>query len=145
MTPLRILRSATLAAFCLTFAAGARFSRPPQQQEIVGRWQGTSNCVRGEWNRACHDETVLYVVRTSAAHRGQVTLVASKRVGGAWEWMGTLDFRYDAGRRAWTADYTGGRVPIRWTYRVNGREMAGTLVLLPSGRQARAVSAHRVG
>jgi hypothetical protein len=142
MTPLRILRSATLAAFCLTSAAATRFS-PTQQQEIVGRWQGTSTCVRGEWNRACHDETVLYVVRPSAAHRGQVTLVASKRVGGTWEWMGTLDFRHDAARNEWTADYTGGRVPIRWTYRVNGREMAGKLVLLPSGRQARVVSAHR--
>jgi hypothetical protein len=140
MAALRILHSAAIAAFCLTSAAAAQ---AVPQREIVGRWQGTSTCVRAAWNSACHDETVLYVVRPSAAHVGQVSLVASKRVGAGWEWMGTLEARYDAARRAWTADYTGGRVPIRWTYRVTGRRMTGNLVLLPTGREARVISLRR--
>ena len=111
---------------------------------LVGRWEGTSICIKADWNAACHDETIRYdVVR--AAGRGDTLVVhAFKLVGGAYEPMGDLDATWDSAGRRWLAPFANSRVRIEWSYRLVGADLHGQVVTLPERRKARDVVARRV-
>ena len=111
---------------------------------LLGRWEGTSICIKADWNAACHDETTRYdVVR--AAGRGDTLVVhAFKLVGGAYEPMGDLDATWDSAGRRWVAPFANSRVHIEWSYWLAGAELRGQVVTLPERRKARDVVAHRV-
>ena len=112
-------------------------------QAIVGRWRGTSICVKAEWNAACNDEVVVYDFVPSAQSTGTISLHAKKMVNGSPQPMYDLDFSYDSAAGEWKADFSNSRVRIRWSYRVDGTTLSGRVVFLPSGRVGREVSATR--
>ena len=110
---------------------------------ILGRWEGTSTCIRADWNRACHDEVVRYDVVRDSLRPGVLIHHAYKRVGTEWEWMGDLDLRYDAAGGRWAGEFSNSRVHIEWSFWRQGADLAGKVIDLPGGRQARDVLVHR--
>jgi hypothetical protein len=108
---------------------------------ILGRWDGTSTCVKASWNAACHDE----VVRYDAVRSGGDTIVvhAYKQVGTGWDWMGDLALTYDGTARRWAGEWSNGRVHIEWSFWLVGAELHGQVVTLPDRRKARDVVVHR--
>ena len=126
----------------LTLLLSLLLATPPRDRAdaIIGRWRGQSTCVKIESNRYCHDEEVQYTVTRSgkAFH-----LYAEKMVDGRYEWMGDLDFAYDAAKDNWSADFKGPRAHGVWSYTIDGDTMTGTCVLLPSRTVVRHVKASR--
>ena len=110
---------------------------------ILGRWEGTSICIKAEWNRACHDEVVRYEVVRDTLRPGVIVHHAYKRVGAEWEWMGDLDLRYDAAGRRWAGEFSNSRVHIEWSFWLQGADLAGKVIMLPDGRKGRDVIVHR--
>ena len=109
---------------------------------ILGRWAGSSICVKAEWNAACNDETVVYdFVPSDSA--GRITLHASKIVAGKPEPMGDLEVSYDPAARRWFGDFDNARVSIRWIYEVAGSRLTGRVVDRRTLRVSRNVTASR--
>lgn len=129
-----------LIAVALVAALGASADHPTS--ELVGRWRGTSICTKADWNAACHDETVVYEA-TEGAAPGHVRLEAYRIVNGSAVDMGDLDFAYDAGAKAWVAEFANTRTRSRWTFAVSGDQIDGRGVLLPSMQVARTVHVTR--
>jgi hypothetical protein len=113
------------------------------QSPLVGTWRGTSTCVDKAAFPACTDEDVIYVVQALGAPSDSITLRADKIVGGARESMGDLHFG-QAGSGTWQTEIHTGRYGGRWALTVEGGQMTGTLVDLPSGKLVRRVSLRRV-
>lgn len=111
---------------------------------LLGRWEGTSVCVKADWNAACHDETIRYDVVRTAGRGDTLTVHAFKQVAGAFEPMGDLDAVWDPAGRRWVAPFANARVRIEWSYWLAGAELHGQVVTLPERRKARDVVAHRV-
>ena len=124
-------------------AAASASPSPAPDDSVLGTWRGTSTCVDRQRHPACKDEVVLYEFRRKAAEEGVVTLTADKIVEGQVVPMGELDFRWDAGRRAWTSEFRNERVHILWSFMVRGDAIEGTLVDLPDGSLARNVAVKR--
>ena len=138
-TPFVRLAASALASV----AAAAAFAAPaPPPTDILGVWRGTSLCVDHVKDPACHDEQVVYRVERAEARRDSVTLHAFKIVGGQEQWMGDQGFTYRPRMRAWLGDFHIRRSG-RWTFRVQGRELRGTLTELPGGRLVRRVNVRR--
>lgn len=112
--------------------------------QVLGRWEGTSTCIKADWNAACHDEVVRYDFARAAGRGDTITLHAYKQVQGAWDWMGDIDFRYDSTGRRWVGEFANSRVHIEWSYWLVGTDLRGQVVSLPDRRKARDVVAHRV-
>ena len=109
---------------------------------ILGRWEGTSICIKADWNASCHDEVTRYdFVRATG---DTLTLHAYKQVNGTFESMGDLDFTYDSAAHRWRAEFANSRVHIEWSFQVVGGRLTGVVVDLPGRRKARDVVAHRV-
>lgn len=111
---------------------------------ILGRWEGTSICVKAEWNRACHDEIVRYDVVRDTAHAGHFVHHAYKQVGTTWEWMGDVTLHYDSTGHRWAGDWSNSRVHIEWSFWPRGTDLAGQVVIYPDRRKGRDVVVHRV-
>ena len=116
-------------------------SLPVDPPSIAGTWRGVSTCVKGDAHSACKDETVVYKVAAKDALHAFFD--AFKIVDGKEVPMGPLDLAYDAARDAWWGDFENGSVHIRWSFRVRGDEMLGTLVDLPSNHLSRQAFAKR--
>jgi hypothetical protein len=110
---------------------------------ILGRWEGTSTCIKAEWNRACHDEIVRYEVVRDSAHAGRYIHHAYKQVGTEWEWMGDVTLQYDSTGHRWAGDWSNTRVHIEWSFWPQGADLAGQLLVYPDMRKARDVRVHR--
>lgn len=109
---------------------------------LLGRWEGTSTCVKAAWNAACNDEVVRYdAVR---ADGDTIVVHAYKQVGGTWDWMGDLMLTWDPAGHRWVGPWSNGRVHIEWSYWLVGRELHGQVVTLPDRRKGRDVVVHRV-
>jgi len=108
---------------------------------IVGQWRGTSTCVKGiEEARYCHDENIQYTfTRAGDVYKQK----ADKLVNGEYAEMGRIDFHYDAAAKAWSGDFTGPHAHVIWSYTIDGDDMTGTCILLPSKTVVRHVLAHR--
>jgi hypothetical protein len=118
--------------------ADARAAAP--RAAIIGTWKGTSTCVKDPEHPACHDEVVVYEVRESARGGDAATVEAFKIVEGEKQFMGELEFTWDAAQAAWVSELTTPRVHALWTFFVRGDEIAGTLVDLPSKHLVRNVA-----
>ena len=112
----------------------------PAGDAILGQWRGTSTCVKIEENRYCHDEVVQYTFTRAGDVYKQV---AEKLVNGEYAEMGRMDFHYDAAAKTWSAEFSGPRVSGIWSYTIDGDQMKGTAIVLPSKTVVRHVLAHR--
>jgi hypothetical protein len=110
--------------------------------ELLGHWRGESICVKADWNAACNDEVVFYDF-VPGEKPDRVLVHAYKIVNGQNEPMGDLDFGYDAGLKAWAADFSNTRVRIRFIFDVHGASLEGRLLDLKAGRVARHIRASR--
>ncbi|HEX4823746.1 MAG TPA: dipeptidase [Candidatus Polarisedimenticolaceae bacterium] len=116
-------------------------SLPADPPPFAGVWRGVSTCVKDDVHPACKDETVVY--RIAAKDAVHASMDAFKIVDGKELLMGSIDFAYDAAKDAWVGDFQNETVHIRWSYRVRGDEMLGTLVDLPSNHLSRQAFAKR--
>lgn len=108
---------------CLLLAACAH---PQQTDPIQGTWKGTSLCqVKGS---PCHDEIAAYHATKlpgGRAYRFQM----NKVVNGKEEEMGVLDFIYDDSSKMLTATNMGRGVKGAWRFKLDGKNIHGTLTL----------------
>ena len=141
--PRHPLRSAILcAATLLAGWRGALGQDGAGAGAVLGRWAGTSTCVKAQWNAACNDEVVIYdFVPSDSA--GRITLHAQKVIRGRPEPMGDLEFTYDPSTRQWSGNFDNARVSIRWIFEVSGSRLTGRVVDRRSLRIARNVVATR--
>ena len=130
---------AVLLGFC---AAAAAFAAAPRAA-ILGAWKGTSTCVESPEFPSCHDEVVVYEFKESARGGDATTVDAFKIVDGERQFMGDLEFTWDARQGAWVSQLTTPRVHALWTFFVRGDEITGTLVDLPSKHLIRNVAAKK--
>lgn len=129
---------------CLPAAAFEQ-ALPPGADAILGGWEGTSICVKADWNAACNDEVIRYDFAPAAGKPGTVVLQAQKLVGGRMQPMyGDYALAYDPAAREWAGEFSNARVHIRWSYTVDGDRLTGKVVMLPDGRVGRHVEARRV-
>ena len=91
---LRTLAAALLLLVWLP-VAGASQATPANLQQMLGRWRGTSLCVKTPWNAACHDEQVIYHVARVASDSSRIALHADKQVGTAIVPMGDLECSFN--------------------------------------------------
>jgi hypothetical protein len=110
---------------------------------ILGRWEGTSTCVKAEWNRGCHDEIARYDFVPDTAHAGVILVHGYKLVAGEWDFMGEIELRYDSAGHRWAGEWGNGRVHIELSYVLQGTDLVGKLIGLPDGRKARDIIVHR--
>lgn len=139
LAPRRIRRSGVFALLLGFCGAAAAFAATPRAA-ILGTWKGTSTCVKSPEFSSCHDEVVVYEFKESRAGGEATTLDAFKIVDGEKQFMGGLEFTWDARQEAWVSEYTNARVHILWTFFVRGDEITGTLVDLPSKHLIRNVA-----
>lgn len=119
-----------LAARLARGEASARGTSPVD--EIVGTWRGSSLCVDRQAAPACNDEQVVYEIGASPGKPNMVTVKADKIVDGKREFMGVLDFTYEAKSGSWTTEFENPRVRALWRLTVTGETLTGTMVVLPS-------------
>lgn len=124
---------------CLMMIATPASAQRPG--DLIGRWRGTSICVKAEWNAACHDEDVIYDVVRAPADSARVLMHASKIVNGAIVPMGDLELAFVDSAQSWMGEYANARVHIAWWYKVTGSALTGTLLVLPDRRVARHATA----
>lgn len=138
-------RAVFAIAIAITAAtAQAQSARMALPTDILGRWSGTSTCVKADWNRACNDEVVTYWTEPAAGVRDSLMFHAFTKIGDAWESMGDLMMGYNPAVRRWEAPFANARVRILWTFTVSGgRDLAGRLFILPDDRVGRTVVATR--
>lgn len=110
---------------------------------ILGRWEGTSTCVKAPWNAACHDEVVRYDIVRDTVHAGEYTIHASKQVGTEWEWMGDVNVHWDSAGRHWIGEWSNTRFHLEWEFHSVGAGIQGTLMILPDRRKGRDIVLHR--
>jgi len=131
-------------ALVLAAAATPLHGDPRPADAIVGEWRGTSLCTNRELAPACKDESIVYLFTPLPSDGApKVHLDASKIVDGKAAPMGEFDLTWEAGEASWSVEFSTPRVHARWSFTVNGDELAGTLVELPSKAQLRKVDAKR--
>ena len=128
---------AFLIGLCVV-AATALAAAP--RAAILGSWKGTSTCVKSPEFPSCHDEVVVYEFKESAKGGDAATVDAFKIVDGEKQFMGDLEFSWDAKQEAWVSELTTPRVHALWTFFVHGDDITGTLVDLPSKHLIRNVA-----
>lgn len=111
---------------------------------VLGRWEGTSTCIKAEWNASCNDEVVRYDVDRPPARGDTVTLHAFKRVNGAWEAMGDQDLGYDSTGHRWVGEFVNPRTHVLITFWLEGGVLHGRMETRPDLRKRRDMVAHRV-
>jgi hypothetical protein len=134
-------RLAIALAVALPFAVGSRTSlgaEPGALDTILGTWRGSSTCTDRVAAPACRDEVVIYDVRASGK-AGVATLKADKVVDKERVPMGDLAFAYDKGEGCWRSEFETPRAHAVWCLVVKGKQMTGTLRLLPAGSIVRRV------
>ena len=139
---MRNRRHGSLAFLIGLCVATAAFAVAPRAA-LLGTWKGTSTCVHSAEFPSCHDEVVVYEFKESAKGGDAATVDAFKIVGGEKQFMGDLEFHWDAQQEAWVSELTTSRVHALWTFFVHGDDITGTLTDLPSKRLIRNVSVKR--
>jgi len=144
----------TIAAAGIAVVVLSGFTAPPatrtmpakleQLNEILGRWQGTSTCVKADWNASCNNERVVYFFERAPGSATALTVHAYKYVGTTLDSMGDLTCEYDPATKSWVAPFSNGRVRIQWVYQVlPGGAMTGRLDDLINKRVTRNASLRR--
>ena len=109
---------------------------------FLGTWRGSSTCTDRVAAPACKDEVVIYDVRPSDK-AGVAKLAADKVVDTQRVPMGELEFAYDKGEGCWRSEFETPRAHGVWCLVVKGKEVTGTLRLLPAGSIVRRVQLRR--
>jgi hypothetical protein len=92
-------------------------------QSLEGVWKGTSLCQIK--NSPCQDEIVVYHISKDSTGRSY-EMIANKVVNGKEDYMGTLNFIYDAQQKVFiSADSVRN---ARWEFKLTGNTMKGTLI-----------------
>lgn len=138
------VRGGALALTLVACIPGAGVAQAtPSDPGVLGRWRGTSLCVKASWNAACRDEQVIYHFARAAADSNRIALHAEKLVGTTVVPMGDLELRFDEVAGSWVAQFPTARGHVLWSYRVEQGQLIGRLVEMPSGRLVRNVNAVR--
>ena len=92
------------------------------QASLTGNWYGDSVCQVK--NSPCNTEKVVYrIIQMDDA--GKFALQADKIINEKAEYMGTIEFQFDAASKTLLGKY---RDSV-WKFTVNDKEMEGTLTL----------------
>ncbi|MFN8582101.1 MAG: hypothetical protein U0163_14150 [Gemmatimonadaceae bacterium] len=124
-------------------AAGGTPQQTQAAREILGRWRGTSLCVKADWNRACNDEVIVYDFVPDSSDASRIMQHAYKVVNGKLDLMGDLSYAYTPTSQTWDADFSNSRVSIRWSYQIHGDSLVGWVTDRPTSRVGRHVVARR--
>jgi hypothetical protein len=110
-------------AFVLTFTFAA-FG----QTSVVGNWYGDSVCQVKD--SPCKTEKVVYRIIQADDAGTKFMMHADKVINEKPEYMGTLEFQYDAAGNTLTSKMLTGRAKDSvWKFTIKGKEMEGTLTL----------------
>jgi hypothetical protein len=93
------------------------------EAKLVGTWRGDSLCV--EKGTACHDEVAVYRIAAIAGKPGYLMVSGGKVVDGKEIVMGTVEGRYDSGKRTLSVELPRGVI----TLKADGDKLEGTYVL----------------
>jgi hypothetical protein len=140
--------SRDISRFLISLAFGVALGCPSLGAQVptpslLGRWHGTSICIRASWNAACSDEEVFYDFVPAPSGLPWILPHAYKRVGTAIEAMGDMEFLPDTSGIRWIGEFANTRVHVRWVYQVTDSGLTGGVVLLPAMQLARNVRAQR--
>ena len=143
----RVAFAITTATGIVTAMAQPRPARaqgaPSPAAEIAGRWSGTSDCIKADWNAACNDERVVYFFERKP-DSNTVVQHAYKYVGARLELMGDLDYTYDTAAKTWVALWSNDRFRLRWSLQLLPHGViVGRLLDLGAGRIARTIMVRR--
>ena len=136
-----IRRYCLIGAVCLATGYSCAADRAGLEQ-FLGTWRGTSTCVNRQIAPACSDETVVYEVRRSDAPKAAL-LKADKVVNGQRVPMGDLEFVYSEKEGCWRSEFSTPRAHGIWCLVIEGRNMTGSLRVLPENADVRKVQAKR--
>ena len=115
----------TLVLELVVAGAAGQVSSSGTAVPVRGNWEGESKCTVAD--SPCHDERVVYEIKTDAHTAGKLLMDAYKIVAGAKQFMGTLDCRYRAEES--TLSCVGRRPDDLWVFAVSGDQMKGTLTI----------------
>jgi len=135
-----IMRSLFLAILTLTLWLPAGWGQSAKQlATVLGSWEGESKCMVAD--SPCHDEQVLYQVSTDRKDPERLNLDAYKMVGGAPDFIGTLECQYHAKQGALSCTGNTSRQDD-WEFHVFGESMSGTLKI-EGGKLYRRIALHK--
>lgn len=106
------------------FCAAVQCIGAADTSEIIGTWEGHSLCTVP--NSPCHDEHVVYHIRSAERRGGNLVIAAYKVVNGEEEFMGDIECQYHSDTLSCTAHT---RQDDDWEFHVSGKHMSGTLVI----------------
>ena len=112
------LKKITLLVFSLIF-----YLNLIAQTSIEGIWKGTSICQIE--NSSCHDEQVVYHI-SKDTRLNNFQVIANKIVDGKEDYMGTLNFIYDAQKETFICVDEVRKA--RWEFQKKGEQMSGKLI-----------------
>jgi hypothetical protein len=93
------------------------------QTSVVGNWYGDSVCQVK--NSSCKTEKVVYRIIQTDDNGTKFLMQADKIINEKPEFMGTIEFEFDAAGKTLTGKY---RDSV-WKFTINDKEMEGTLTL----------------
>jgi hypothetical protein len=97
-------------------------------------------CVDRNAAPACNDEQVVYEITPNPENPRTVAVKADKILEGRRVPMGVLEFTRNAEDGSWTTTFENPRVHALWRLTVSGKEMSGTMTLLPSKAVVRKIN-----
>ena len=107
-------------------------------------WHGTSKCADARRYPTCRDEQVVYDIRGVQGKTDTIAVVAERLAKQQRQFIG--DYRLvRVGDSTWAADIRDGQYRRRLTLRYLGREFAGEIIDVVSGRRVRAITLSDVG
>lgn len=99
------------------------FGKTVTAQSFEGVWKGTSLCQVK--NSPCHDEIVVYHISKDSTGRSY-DMIANKIVNGKEEYMGTINFIYNAQQKVFVS--VDSVRNAKWEFKITGNTMKGTLM-----------------
>ena len=99
------------------------FGKTVTAQSFEGVWKGTSLCQVK--NSPCHDEIVVYHISKDSTGRSY-DMIANKIVNGKEDYMGTINFIYNAQQKAFVS--VDSIRNAKWEFKITGNTMKGTLM-----------------
>jgi hypothetical protein len=104
--------------------AGGQSAPAAETADVVGTWEGQSVCTVP--NSACHDEHVVYHIKSAGRDGRDLVISANKVVNGVEEFMGDVERQVHSDRLSCSAHT---RRDDDWDFHVSGKHMSGTLVI----------------
>jgi hypothetical protein len=120
-----------LAALAGCVAATPRVADTPESRlaSFVGSWQGSAICVDMVAAPKCYDETLVADVRLSDTPGGAKLMFYGVKDGQRQEQY-AVEFTFSEHEGCWTGVYPSPGWPARYCFRVEGRKLSGTELLL---------------